>query len=339
MRKLLAIVAIVVLGGLIALQLVALGDRQRPAQAEEYATWQEQVLASAEQLGIEPTFPDGSFISDKGATGYQLAYLIDKMLTVTDERISCSDPELGYADPGYRFEDVPEDHWAQASAQQAAKLGVREAFPDGRFEGGEYLTGFQALLLVTRAMDAVEARIDCVIVAGGGTPLAEGDGVQLLAQPGVTAGVDGGQLGELESRLRESIRAGLESRLAQLRPQLAEEIRAALAAELEDMVASAASGSSVAGPPGPPGPAGPPGPVGPQGEQGPPGPQGEPGPAGPEGDDGERGPRGPEGSQGPQGPQGPPGPQGEAGEDGRDGSDGGRRGPPEERGRGNDDDD
>ena len=337
MRKPLAIAAIVVIGALIALQVATLRDRERTPRPDEHSTWQEQVLASAEELGIEPTFPDGSSISDQGATGYQMAYLIDKMLTVANERTSCSDPDLGYADPGYSFVDVPADHWAQDAAQRTAKLGIREAFPEGRFDGGEYLTGYQALLLVSRALETVEARIDCVTVAGGGVAGDPGEAV---------AAAD---LREIEARLEARISAGLESRLAQLRPQLTEQISAAIAADIEDMVASAIADGAIVARPGPPGPQGPPGPAGPPGPQGPPGPPGE------DGDDGERGPQGPQGPPGPPGPQGPQGPPGEdgrdgggggrGGDDGSDddgGSDGGGRGPPgrdeEDRGRGRDDD-
>ncbi|MEX2535250.1 MAG: S-layer homology domain-containing protein [Trueperaceae bacterium] len=375
MRKLLAIAAIVALAGLIALQGWALRDREQPMEQEEHGTWQEQVLASAQELGIEPSFPDGSFISDQGATGYQVAYLVDKMLSAADERTRCDDPQLGYPDPQYRFEDTPGDHWAQDSVERAAKLGVREAFPNGRFGGGDYLTGFQALLLVTRAMDTVDARARCRTVAGGGASPSRGAEMQLLAQPGEVAGnavetagleaeVETGQVetGQLEARfdslqksMAEELIAQIDALIAQLRPELAAEIRSALFAELDDMVASvlaAATTDGAAGPPGPAGPQGEPGetgPAGPQGGPGQPGTQGEtgpPGPPGPSGADGEQGPQGPpgergprgqDGSSGPQGPQGPQGepgeqgPQGEPGEDGRDGSKGEGRGPPRER--------
>ena len=349
MRKLLAIAAIVVLGGLIALQLATLRDRETPVPLDEHGTWQEQVLASAEELGIEPAFPDGSFISDRGATGYQIAYLVDKMLTVADERTSCSDPNAGFADPGYQFVDVPQDHWAQDAAQRAAKLGVREAFPDGRFEGGEYLTGFEALLLVTRAMETVDARIECAVVAGGGAPATAGEGLQFLATRSESPEVSAADLEALEARLRERITAGLEARLAELRPQLVSEITDVLAADIDDMVASAMTASDLAGPAGPPGPPGPPGPQGPAGPPGPAGPAGPQGERGPEGERGPQGPAGPAGSQGPQGPpgpqgpQGPPGPSGGGGNGGGDDGDGGNdddeddRGPPgpnENRGRG-----
>jgi hypothetical protein len=333
MRQGISIAALACLAVLITLQALALRDRRpAPAESATHEGWQEQALESAERLGIETSFPDGSFISGEGATGYQLAYLIDQMLSAADERTSCPDSELGYPEAEFRFEDTPEDHWARPAVERVGRLGVRDAFPDGRFEGGEYLTGFQALLLVTRAMETTDARLLCGVVAAAGA----GAGEQASA-----TSAEAERLELLEGRLL----ASLDGRLSALRTELAAEIRGQLAAEMNDLLASHAS--SVRGEARPPGPAGPPGPEGPQGErgpagpqgergpQGPAGPQGEPGSQGPQGEPGERGPRGEPGEPGPQGPQGPQGPPGE---DGRDGRDGGRPDPERGRERGGDDD-
>jgi hypothetical protein len=307
MRNWIAIAAVVVLAGLLTVQGLTIRGRiagQRAEPAEPEITWQEQVLASAEEMGIEPSFPDGSFISDQGATGYQVAYLVDQMLVAAHERTRCGDPEYGYRDPEFRFIDTPTNHWARDAAVRAAKLGVRQAFPDGRLGGNENLSGYQTLLLVTRAVETVDARLLCGAVAGGGEGAAEAQ--PLVAQTNA-------DLAGMEARLRASLERSLatllDSRLGDLRPMMAEEIRLALQADLADAMAGPATVTE-----GPPGPAGPPGPPGPAGEMGP---AGAEGPSGPLGARGEAGPPGPPGPQGPQGPQGVPG------EDGKDGADGG----------------
>ncbi|MEX2540754.1 MAG: S-layer homology domain-containing protein [Trueperaceae bacterium] len=343
MRKMLAVAALAGLAGLIVLQALALRDREAAPSADRSeaalddtaagAGWQERVLESAERLGIEPAFPDGSFISDQGATGYQLAYLIDKMLAAADERSRCVEADFGYPDPTFRFEDMPEDHWARPAVERAARLGVRDAFPEGEFDGSEYLSGFQALMLVTRAMETVDTRLLCGAVAGGGAAgAAAAEGVQPASK---SLEIGGQALLELQERLEQSLFARLDTRLAEMRPELSAEIRRALSAQVEDLVASSVPDRS-----GVPGPPGPPGEPGPQGEPGPPGPEGVPGtegPPGPQGAPGPEGPAGPEGAQGPQGvpgPEGPAGPPGPAGDEGPSGPRGepGPAGPPGEQG-------
>src|SRR5690606_10506854 len=102
-----------------------------------------------------------SFLGDNPVTGYQAAILVDRLLTRMDLATGCTDAAAGAADPGFSFTDVPQGHWAAGAAARVAQLGVSEAFPEGSLNGDEYLTGYQTALLISRAVDAVDAKLAC----------------------------------------------------------------------------------------------------------------------------------------------------------------------------------
>jgi len=221
--------------------------------------------------------------------------------------------------------------WRLAAVDGLAEAGVDTGFPDGSFLSGDPLTGYQAALLVSRLLDAIDNRTGCLdpdaglvsdaafadvpdghwaadatgLVAALGVEDAFPDGAFRGNEPLTgyqTAFVFSGVLRVLDAR----VACGADGAMAAVEGLQREvgELRAALEA------------GELAGPPGPPGPQGPAGPEGPQGPAGPAGADGErgpEGPAGPMGLMGEPGPAGPPGSPGPAGDAGVPGPVGPAG--------------------------
>src|SRR5690606_12335321 len=91
------------------------------------SSWKSEALGDLERWGLDASFPDGSFIGEEGATGYQVAVLIDRMLTAVEERTHCPAPAAGPPDPEFRFADAPQEHWASTAVERVAQLGVREA--------------------------------------------------------------------------------------------------------------------------------------------------------------------------------------------------------------------
>ena len=242
--------------------------------------------------------------------------------------------------------------WRLAAVDGLTGAGVDTGFPDGSFLSGDPLTGYQAALLVSRLLDAIDDRTGCLDADAGltaGAAFADvpdghwaADAAGLVAALGVdqafpdaafrgdepltgyqTAFVFSGVLRVLDARVACGA-GGAAAAVEELQREVGE-LRGALEA------------GELAGPSGPPGPAGPEGPQGPQGAQGERGPEGpagsmglmgEPGPAGPPGPAGEAGvtgPVGPAGEPGPAGSAGPggePGPAGPAGPAGLAGDDG-----------------
>src|SRR5690606_22913011 len=202
--------------------------------------WGREALGRLGEAGVELGFPDGSFLGEDAVTGYQAAVLIDRLLARADARSGCTDAMAGLPDPGFSFDDVPPDHWAAGAAARVAALGVREAFPEGRLGGDEFLTGFQTAALVAAAVAAVDAKVAC-----GETSVQE-------------------RLGAMAAEV-QSLRAAIAEGALQGPPGPPGE-------------RGEPGEPGATGEPGPPGPAGPPGeqgPPGPEGAEGPPGPQGD----------------------------------------------------------------
>lgn len=318
--------------------------------------WGRGAVASLNEAGVDTGFPDGSFLGDNPVTGYQAAILVDRLLTRMDMATGCTDAAAGALDTGFSFSDVPQGHWAAGAAARVAQLGVSEAFPEGALRGDEYLTGYQTALLISRAVDVVDAKLECgeqTVVERLGAMSAEVSEIRAEIASGALMGPRGP--------------AGPPGPAGEPGPQG----EPGPAGEPGEPGATGPEGP--AGPAGEPGPQGPAGPAGEMGPAGPAGPAGQPGadgrdglacwdlngngvqdftedvnqdgmwnaedcvgPAGPQGPPGERGatgatgPAGPPGAQGvagPQGPQGPAGPQGEPGPAGPEGPQG-EQGPP-----------
>lgn len=295
--------------------------------------WRSQAVESLSAEGIDPAFPDGSFLGEGTLTGYQAALLVDRLLSIVDERTGCPDEVAGLPTPEFRFQDQPEGHWASDAVRTVGALGVAEAFPEGEFKGSEFLTGYQTALLVSRALEVVEAKTAC------------GESAAFDVASELTERLDTLEEGIADGSLRGP--AGPKGDPGEPGPAGPPGPPGPPGPAGEDGLAGA---PGERGPPGPPGPAGPAGPVGPAGEPGPPGADGTPGincwdlnvnyvadlnedtnmdgeidvldcrgpegPAGPPGPEGPTGPRGPEGPAGPQGPAGPEGPQGPQGPQG-----------------------
>src|SRR5690606_23839560 len=122
--------------------------------------WGREALGRLGEAGVELGFPDGSFLGEDAVTGYQAAVLIDRLLARADAGTGCTDAMAGLPDPGFSFDDVPPDHWAAGAAARVAALGVREAFPEGRLGGDEFLTGFQTAALMAAAVEVVGAKLE-----------------------------------------------------------------------------------------------------------------------------------------------------------------------------------
>ncbi|MFO7545573.1 MAG: S-layer homology domain-containing protein [Trueperaceae bacterium] len=308
--------------------------------------WGREAVGRLTDADVEIAFPDGSFLGQEAVTGYQAAVLVDRLLARLDAATGCTDAMTGLPDPDFRFEDVPADHWAAPAAARVAALGVRDAFPDGRFQGDDLLGGYQVALLVAQALETIDAKVAC------GERAYE-------ARLGEVAG----ELSSLRAEIAAGALQGPEGPAGPAGPAGAEGPQGQAGArgpEGPQGPRGEVGPVGPAGPPGPSGPAGVQGATGPEGPAGPAGPvgspgracwdlngngvgdvgedlnldgvvdiqdcqgaPGEPGPAGPRGPEGPRGttgpagpggPAGPEGPQGPIGPQGPQGPQGPPGE-------------------------
>jgi len=56
-----------------------------------------------------------------------------------------------------KFKDVPPGHWAEEAVYKLAEEGIILGFPDGTFRGNEYLTRYQAALLIYRLLERLRA--------------------------------------------------------------------------------------------------------------------------------------------------------------------------------------
>ncbi|MBA3889596.1 MAG: S-layer homology domain-containing protein [Gemmatimonadaceae bacterium] len=226
--------------------------------------WQRDAVRTLVDAGVEPAFPDGSFLSEETLTGYQAAILVSRLMNAIGDRTGCPDTAAGLAVVPEAFDDVPPDHWAASAVLEVARLGVEDAFPDGEFRGQEFLSGYQTALLLSRVLDVVDARVACGERA---------DESRLMALQAGLADME-----RTVEGLRDEIDAGaLEGPAGTVGPP---------------------------GPAGPPGTIGAAGAAGPAGEPGPRGDTGADGPMGPPGPGGTDGPPGPPGPQGPPGEDG-----------------------------------
>lgn len=298
--------------------------------------WKREAVADLGDAGLNVSFPDGSFLGENSLTGYQAAVMIDQLLGRVDERTGCTDPMVGLPDPDFSFADVPQDHWAYAAAQRLAELGVRDAFPDGAFHGDAFLTGYQTALLVSKAVDVIDAKTTCgdqAFEARLGQMAKQVDDLRGALAAGALQGAAGP--------------AGTQGERGPMGPAGADGKNGF------DGERGIAGPVGAVGPAGPTGLRGPEGTAGPTGAQGPAGVsgadgadgvacwdlnqngvgdldedinldgkvdvldcQGEPGPAGPQGPAGPKGDRGSEGSRGTAGTPGPRGPAGSKGDKG-----------------------
>lgn len=313
--------------------------------------WGRTAVRDLTAAGVDVSFPDGSFLGEGTLTGYQAAALVDSMLSQVDAATGCPDLLVSGPDDEFAFVDVPTQHWASAAVERIASLGVRDAFPDGSYDGDAFLSGYQTALLLSRAMDLAAEKIDCgearlyervdTLAEMLESVLADIDDGSLVGPPGPVGpegplgpagpqgpqGVQGerGPIG-LPGRPGEQGPQGETGAVGPVGPEGPVGATGAAGvdgvacwdldqdrqgSEAEDMNGDGAVNLDDCR--GIPGPTGPAGPPGPQGPQGEPGPQGPPGPQGEEGPTGPTGPQGPEGPEGPAGPQGPQGPQGPPG--------------------------
>src|SRR5690606_9840782 len=123
--------------------------------------WGRGALQSLTESNVDTSFPDGSFLGEGAVTGYQAALLVDRLLARTDANTGCTDAMAGLTDTGFRFSDVPSDHWVADAVTRLAALGVEEAFPDGNLHGDDFLSGDQTALLLANAVEAVAAKVLC----------------------------------------------------------------------------------------------------------------------------------------------------------------------------------
>ncbi|CAN5744150.1 hypothetical protein BH23DEI1_BH23DEI1_06070 [soil metagenome] len=307
--------------------------------------WRLRAVGGLTAAGVEPAFDDGSFLSEELLTGYQAAVLVGRVLDVMAQRTGCPDVAVGDEASAAGFADVPADHWAADAVGKIARLGVEEAFPEGSFGGGSFVSGYQAALLMARVLDVIDERVAC------------GERIDAEVVSGLRDDMDA-MRGAFDELLAEVEAGRLVGPVGPTGP----------AGETGPAGPTGSDGAD-----GPEGPAGPPGPVGAAGEtgvagltgdQGPEGPAGPMGPLGETGmvgDDGiscwdldmtgehdlrydvnqdgvvdvldcigPAGPQGPAGAEGPAGPGGDAGPMGAVGPQGSTGSDGpvGPQGPP-----------
>src|SRR5690606_7470462 len=273
-----------VLIAVVALLLLAVGLTQAAD-----GTWGRDAVSSLSEAGVDTAFPDGSFLGEGAVTGYQAALLVDRLLSRIDAATGCTDAMAGASGSGFAFTDVPPDHWAAGAAQRIAALGVEEAFPGGALRGDEFLTGYQTALLLSRAVEAVDAKVAC-----GESSVAERLGAmsEEIAQvradiaSGAVAGPPGpaGPQGEPgpqgppgEPGAPGAAGLACWDRNANGLEDLAEEVNGDGRGNALDCVGPA----GPAGPQGEAGPAGPQGPAGATGAMGPVGPAGPTGPMGP----------------------------------------------------------
>ncbi len=58
-----------------------------------------------------------------------------------------------------KFTDVPPGHWAEEAVYKLADQGIILGFPDGTFRGNEYLTRYQAALLIYRLLERLRSEM------------------------------------------------------------------------------------------------------------------------------------------------------------------------------------
>jgi len=59
--------------------------------------------------------------------------------------------------PAAKFSDVPPGHWAEEAVYKLADEGIILGFPDGTYRGNEFLTRYQAALLIYRLLERLRA--------------------------------------------------------------------------------------------------------------------------------------------------------------------------------------
>src|SRR5690606_8459385 len=121
--------------------------------------WGRTAVRDLTSSGVDVSFPDGSFLGEGTLTGFQAAALVDSMLSQVDAATRCPDLVVRGPDEEFSFSDVPSQHWAASAVERIATLGVREAFPDGSYDGDAFLSGYQTAVLLSRAMDLAAEKI------------------------------------------------------------------------------------------------------------------------------------------------------------------------------------
>ncbi len=58
-----------------------------------------------------------------------------------------------------KFSDVPPGHWAEEAVYKLADQGIILGFPDGTYRGNEFLTRYQAALLIYRLMERLRSEL------------------------------------------------------------------------------------------------------------------------------------------------------------------------------------
>ena len=239
---------------------------------KQAADWRSEAVSDLADAGVPVSFPDGSFLGPDPLTGYQAAVLLNGLLETVYARTGCGGSVVASSAPATPFADVPESHWAAPAVARLASLGIDEAFPNGEFRGGEFLTGYQTAFLVSRVLGVLSSQTDC-------GALAVQDTVNTLAT----------QVSTVQDALAAGALQGPPGPAGAPGPQ------------------GPPGPQGEQGSAGPQGDQGLTGPIGPQGEQGLTGPIGPAGPPGAEGPQGAPGPQGAVGPVGATGPAGPPG--------------------------------
>src|SRR5690606_38360683 len=142
---------------LATLALLAIGVSQDGGGPD----WARESLSRLGEAGFDLVFPDRSLLGEGAVTGYQALLLVDRLLARAGAGTGCTDAMAGLPDTGIRFAGVPADPWASGAGARVAALGVREAFPDGRLNGDDFLTGFQTAALLAAAVAAFDAKVEC----------------------------------------------------------------------------------------------------------------------------------------------------------------------------------
>lgn len=58
-----------------------------------------------------------------------------------------------------QMQDVPAGHWAQTAVERVVSLGLLQGYPDGRFQGQESLSRYQAAVIIHRLLTIIEQEI------------------------------------------------------------------------------------------------------------------------------------------------------------------------------------